>query len=344
MGGRGGRPDLGPEPEDDDDLPVRSCAKKKPSPLPLILIFAAGLGLTGILGYFMFVHGRGPDGDVSDPIDPPKVGATQPLLPPQPDAGAASDKTPLEVAVAVDAGPAESPAGSPDAGLQPPVEPKPDLVAKLDPKPDPKVEPKPDPKPDPKPEPKPPIKPKLTDAPKGPKKPKPHGKRRKKVRVAKVSGGRIVIKSTPRGADIFLNGKPKGKTPATLGGLDTSKNYFIVLRKEGYKKFFQGVKFEGKKKVGLTASLKPKAGATPSGTVKAVTGGKGYLVANTTPWAKVIIDGKDTGKWTPIVGKNKIKLPAGNHVLTFKTKEGKKLTVKVTIEAGKTAKVIKKIL
>ena len=43
----------------------------------------------------------------------------------------------------------------------------------------------------------------------------------------------------------------------------------------------------------------------------------GYLVANTVPWAKVLVDGKDTGKTTPVAPRQKIPLKPGRHKVTF---------------------------
>ncbi len=43
----------------------------------------------------------------------------------------------------------------------------------------------------------------------------------------------------------------------------------------------------------------------------------GHLLAYTTPWARVFIDGRDTGKMTPIAPRAKIALPAGRHRVTF---------------------------
>lgn len=43
----------------------------------------------------------------------------------------------------------------------------------------------------------------------------------------------------------------------------------------------------------------------------------GYLVAWTTPWARVFIDGRDTGKMTPIAPRAKIALKPGKHRVTF---------------------------
>jgi hypothetical protein len=68
----------------------------------------------------------------------------------------------------------------------------------------------------------------------------------------------------------------------------------------------------------------------------------GYLVANTQPWAKVIIDGKDTGKTTPIAPRSKIALKPGKHVVTF-VANGKKFNFDVVIKAAEDTRLIKQL-
>jgi serine/threonine protein kinase len=66
----------------------------------------------------------------------------------------------------------------------------------------------------------------------------------------------------------------------------------------------------------------------------------GYFTAFTKPWARVYIDGKDTGKQTPITTGGKIKLKPGIHKITFEA-EGKKHNFSVTIKPGKTSRLAK---
>ena len=254
----------------------------------------------------------------------------------------------------------ETAARSEMAPIRPPEEPAPEkeepkpVVVKEEPKPAvAKEEPKPAEKKPPPPPPKPVEKtfPAAEDTPPAPPTPPPKKKKKRRKKSTKVAsrdakgGPSILVKSNPPGAEILLNGKKIGKTPTTIGGLNPRKNYFMVLKKDGYKPFFQGVKFKGKKRVMIDATLQPGkfAASKKGGSPKASGGGKGYLIANTKPWARVIIDGKDTGQWTPIVGKRKLSLPAGSHKIPFKTKDGKTLTVNVNIKAGQTTKVIKQI-
>ncbi len=68
--------------------------------------------------------------------------------------------------------------------------------------------------------------------------------------------------------------------------------------------------------------------------------GDGYLVAYTTPWAKVLLDGKDTGKMTPIAPRAKIGLTPGKHKVTFVVGR-ESWSYNVTITAGETTKLTK---
>lgn len=53
------------------------------------------------------------------------------------------------------------------------------------------------------------------------------------------------------------------------------------------------------------------------------------------------IDGRDTGRWTPVPPANPIALPAGAHTLLFETADGRKLEEQLEIEPGKTSRVIR---
>ena len=67
----------------------------------------------------------------------------------------------------------------------------------------------------------------------------------------------------------------------------------------------------------------------------------GYLVTNTKPAARVSIDGRATGRWTPVPDQNPIALPAGAHTVAFETPDGKRFEETLQIEAGKTARLVR---
>src|SRR5262249_13392861 len=68
----------------------------------------------------------------------------------------------------------------------------------------------------------------------------------------------------------------------------------------------------------------------------------GFLVANTQPWAKVFVDGKDTGKTTPIVPRSKIPLRPGRHTVTFLA-NGKKYNFDINVKPSEDVHLIKQL-
>jgi len=81
------------------------------------------------------------------------------------------------------------------------------------------------------------------------------------------------------------------------------------------------------------AAPPPIVAATPVAPVSV-----GYLVVQTKPATRLTIDGKDTGRWTPVPAANPISLAAGAHLVVLETADGRRLEEQVQIEAGKTAR------
>ena len=187
-------------------------------------------------------------------------------------------------------------------------------------KPEPAAAAKPEPAPAPKPEPK--VAAAVTKpAPKPVVAAKPASKPRQKP-VTKP-----VTKPAP---------KPEPKVAANPVGKP------VILRPNATKDPFGG---SAAKPKGAVAKPKPTAKPKPRSKPKVITAstrGMGFLVANTKPWAKVFVDGKNTGKTTPILPRAKISLKPGSHKVTFEV-DGKKFHYNVKIVAGETARLIKKL-
>jgi serine/threonine protein kinase len=178
--------------------------------------------------------------------------------------------------------------------------------------------------------------------------------------------GRVTVSSDPPGADVSVNGKSSGVTPLTVGDLDPGKATRVTLRLKGYTTATKYVSFGRGLVQALEFKLVPAATGSEAQTleaahppvasepkeVKVASAGKGitapsptengFLVANTQPWAKVFIDGKDTGKTTPIAPRSKIALKPGKHVVTF-VANGKKFNFDVTIKPAEDTRLIKQL-
>ncbi|HUS67950.1 MAG TPA: protein kinase [Kofleriaceae bacterium] len=89
-------------------------------------------------------------------------------------------------------------------------------------------------------------------------------------------------------------------------------------------------------------TTKPKTEPTtkPKTEPKAASTAPGSFTAFTKPWARVFIDGKDTGKMTPIIPRSAISLSPGSHKVTFQVGD-QKFHFTVQIESGKTKNLVK---
>jgi serine/threonine protein kinase len=206
--------------------------------------------------------------------------------------------------------------------------------------------------------------------------------------------GKLHISTEPAGAEIAVNGRHAGTTPATVEDIEVGKSVRVTLRHRGFQPVIKYISFDKNPEQTLEFKLvasaedgfapgaaeapvrataahaveahatrktdPPAAKAGPRPLVaeskeptalaplsdgdapKPLRGDPGYLVANTQPWARVIIDGKDTGKTTPIAPRSKIPLKAGKHVVTF-VANGKKYSFDVTIKPNEDTRLIKQL-
>ena len=151
---------------------------------------------------------------------------------------------------------------------------------------------------------------------------------------------RLRILTDPPGAEVRVDGKLVGTSPVTTGPLDPGPYHPVIATLEGYAPARRAAKLEQQ---GLTelklgfemeAPKVAEASPVPSAAV-------GYLTAATKPAARLTIDGRDTGRWTPVPPANPIALPAGAHTILFETADGRRLEEQLQIEAGKTARLIR---
>jgi serine/threonine protein kinase len=86
----------------------------------------------------------------------------------------------------------------------------------------------------------------------------------------------------------------------------------------------------------------PQGGETQMGETideDAALAGQGILLISTVPWSRVIIDGTDTGRDTPV---RALRVRAGDHLIVLRTPEGDEHTVNVSVAAGRTVRIIRR--
>ena len=153
----------------------------------------------------------------------------------------------------------------------------------------------------------------------------------------------IVIETDPPGAEVSLDGRPRGASPVTLSETRAGEHFVeaSLAGRQTVKKRVS-VKAEGEQFM-MVLSL-PVAGA-PAGEVKAVVDvkrpdapQKGKLSLKTEPWTHVTLNGKALGD-TPLI---EFPMPAGRHVLKL-TNEQEKVDTDIEVEV-RPGQVTKKVL
>jgi hypothetical protein len=161
--------------------------------------------------------------------------------------------------------------------------------------------------------------------------------------------GQLTVRSTPSGAQVFLDGNKVGVTPAYLPDVKQAEAHAVVLEKKCFRTWQVAIPANaGKREV--AATLEPIPGAcrdvraekeekpAPELPVDdpAAMASLGFLSLGSRPSANVVIDGVDIGRTTPLqqwplkVGKHKVKLVVG----------GKKKEFGIEVRSGQTVSEI----
>jgi serine/threonine protein kinase len=130
----------------------------------------------------------------------------------------------------------------------------------------------------------------------------------------------VRITSTPPGADCSLDGRTLGRTPVTVT-LDAPRST-LVLRLPDHQAF-ERVLERAAAPGSVNAVLTPVPPATAARPVKtqerpARAVETGLLNVESRPWGRIVVDGQDTGRFTPASG---IKLSSGKHTVELKNNE-----------------------
>jgi hypothetical protein len=178
------------------------------------------------------------------------------------------------------------------------------------------------------------------------------------------------IESQPPGAEIEIGGRRFGGTPKTLRSVDPAEVRSVTLSLKGYRSAKAPVRWNGERReVAILATLErlqrpegvghpreqaadhpvPKPGVVPvePGAERAAerskdrpkARGAGKLVTLSSPVARVAVDGKDTGRWTPISPSQPLEIASGDHLVTYTDNEGRKAIRKITIATGEVVKI-----
>jgi len=151
----------------------------------------------------------------------------------------------------------------------------------------------------------------------------------------------LIVDSDPSGATVYLDGKKIGKTPLRRADLKTRGRAKVYITHKGYKAGSKMVEMKPgeEHEVRLVLAKASTVRKPPPEKKKRY----GYLVANTRPWSKVYVDGKYTGRETPIPPDKKLRLTAGKHKVIFEIPGGKRYAFEIEVEPERVLKLIKRL-
>ncbi len=160
-----------------------------------------------------------------------------------------------------------------------------------------------------------------------------------------AASGRLLVRSSPSGAEVFVNGDRRGVTPLTLRDLAPGA-YAVRVSRAGYAPSEQRITLDARRpsrvlEVALTrastpAAASPAAAAPPVAAPPAAATTPGsLLVESRPPGARVLVDGREAGT-TPMTLPA---LPAGDHTVRIELAGYQTITTTTRVEPGARARV-----
>ncbi len=147
--------------------------------------------------------------------------------------------------------------------------------------------------------------------------------------------GRLLVRSTPSGAEVFLNGQRRGVSPLSIRDLPLGA-YNVRLARAGFTPSQQRVVLEaGRPARALEVTLVRLAAVTASSRVRAAAAAGSLLVESRPAGARVLVDGGEAGR-TPVT------LPAvaaGDHAVRIELLGYLPISTSTRVEPGIRARV-----
>lgn len=91
---------------------------------------------------------------------------------------------------------------------------------------------------------------------------------------------------------------------------------------------------------GETSSSSSSSSTAPAPAARGGAAGQGTLQIQTLPWARVFIDGRDTGRNTPV---RELRVPAGSHRIGLRTADGRMTELTVQVPANETVRIVRQL-
>src|SRR6185436_3049991 len=155
----------------------------------------------------------------------------------------------------------------------------------------------------------------------------------KPAKADPVFAGRVLVRSIPSGAHLFIDGKDRGETPATIRELSQGEHR-IRLARDGYAAVERRVVLSAKQpSQSLSIPLKrdaQKGLATPAPNAPRSTAAGSLIIESRPSGAAVLIDGRRVGTTPMSLGD----VAAGSHAVRLERDGYRSWTSGISISAG----------
>jgi hypothetical protein len=156
------------------------------------------------------------------------------------------------------------------------------------------------------------------------------------VMRAAARKGRVIVRSTPPGALLVIDGRPHGQTPVAVNDLALGAHTVEVAR-SGYVPYKETVTLAAKNPSRtVTVRLQPGLGSGGGAAGPAPAAGAGSLYVDSRPrQARVLMDGR-------LIGTTPLRIPAvraGTHAVRLELAGHHPFTTSVGVKAGEEARV-----
>ncbi|MCZ7686586.1 MAG: PEGA domain-containing protein [Sandaracinaceae bacterium] len=152
--------------------------------------------------------------------------------------------------------------------------------------------------------------------------------------------GRLTVTSIPW-ARVFLDGRDIGQNTPVVNLPLAPGSHGLELRSGSGATFRQTIVIRAGESLRVVHRFEGRSGAAgdPPAVELAQTG-YGTLMIQTIPWARVFVDGRDTGQSTPV---RNLRVPAGRHEIGLRTADGVMHTVQVDVAADETTRIVRQL-
>lgn len=163
---------------------------------------------------------------------------------------------------------------------------------------------------------------------------------RREEQASSAARGRLTVTSIPW-ARVFLDGRDTGRNTPVVNLPLAPGTHSLELRAGSGATLRETIEIREGETLRVAHRFEPRpVTADEPPAVELAQTRYGTLMIQTIPWARVFVDGRDTGQSTPV---RSLRVPAGRHEIGLRTADGVMHTVQVDVAADETTRIVRQL-